>query len=434
MGETTNAGDKGATDAAGSNPAVPSPQQPKIEIDSVDLSKQFEMKTSGALPPAPIVAPAKPAHEVDEGVQNDIARILGSVKLPDRNAPVAPQPKDPKGYDTQIGASSVLANAERAALQAHVRDAALAVNDSLGAATSHSSDNVRALHTLKDDLQDVVHNQKISVVRAAALQEEKRHRSGSSLIPPDEFAPPVKARRTAPVVATLILFLVGAGALAGTYLILQNRSVDAIAPVPSGLLFAEQTVPLPLDTLAPTDVRREVANARGAGALSLGAILQVRPTLTQRDARGNEVNAPVSFGLFMNRIGAAPPDQLVRALSDDFFFGIHTVDENAPLFVIPVQSYEHAFAGMLEWEKTMNSDLAPMFAAVPMQTVGPDGVIVERVFTDAVIQNYDVRVLRDENGTVQLYYSFPTRNILIIAESQYSFPELLSRLRADRRL
>ncbi len=434
MGETTNAGDTGATDAGGSN-LVPSPQEPKNEIERVDLSKRREMQAPGISAPSPVVAPAKPAHEVDAGVQDDIARILGSVKLPDRNAPVAPQPKDLKEYDTQIGASSVIANADRAALQAHVRDAALAVNDSLGAATSHSSDNVRALHTLKDDLQDVVHNQKISVVRAAALQEEKRHRSGKSLIPPDELAPPVKARRTAPVVATILLFLVGAVALAGAYLILQNRSVDAIAPVASGLLFAEQTVPLPMDTLAPTDVRREVANARGAGALSLGAILQVRPSLTQRDpASGDDVLAPVSFGLFMDRIGASPPDELIRALSDDFFFGIHTVDENAPLFVIPVQSYERAFAGMLEWEQTMNADLAPMFAAVPMQTVGPDGLLVERVFTDAVIQNYDVRVLRDESGTVQLYYSFPTRNILIIAESQYSFPELLSRLRADRRL
>lgn len=433
MGETTNAGGTGATDAGDSNP-VPSPQAPKIEIERVDLSKKMDMQAPGKSAPAPVVAPAKPAHEVDAGVQDDIARILGSVKLPERNAPTAPKPKDLKEYDTQIGASSVIANADRAALQAQVRDAALAVNDSLGAATSHSSDNVRALHTLKDDLQDVVHNQKISVVRAAALQEEKRHRSGS-LIPPDELTPPVKARRTAPIVATIILFLVGAAALAGAYLILQNRSVEAVAPIASGLLFAEQTVPLPMDTLAPTDVRREIANARGAGALSLGAILQVRPALTQKDpSSGDDVLAPVSFGLFMDRIGASPPDELVRALSDDFFFGIHTVDENAPLFVIPVQSYERAFAGMLEWEKTMNSDFAPMFAAVPMQTVGADGLLVERVFTDAVIQNYDVRVLRDENGTVQLYYSFPTRNILIIAESQYSFPELLSRLRADRRL
>jgi hypothetical protein len=60
--------------------------------------------------------------------------------------------------------------------------------------------------------------------------------------------------------------------------------------------------------------------------------------------------------------------------------------------------------------------------------------IDERQFEDTVMQNFDVRELKDDNGDTQLYYSFPTRTILIIAESKYSFPEILSRLRADRRL
>ena len=50
------------------------------------------------------------------------------------------------------------------------------------------------------------------------------------------------------------------------------------------------------------------------------------------------------------------------------------------------------------------------------------------------MRNYDVRALKDDDGTIQLYYSFPTRNVLIIAESPFSFTEILSRLRADRRL
>ena len=48
--------------------------------------------------------------------------------------------------------------------------------------------------------------------------------------------------------------------------------------------------------------------------------------------------------------------------------------------------------------------------------------------------NYDVRALKDDAGEVQLYYSFPTQNILIIAGSPYSFPEILSRLQASRQL
>jgi len=50
------------------------------------------------------------------------------------------------------------------------------------------------------------------------------------------------------------------------------------------------------------------------------------------------------------------------------------------------------------------------------------------------MRNYDARALKDDAGQIQLYYSFPTRNILIIAESPYTFAEVLSRLQAERRL
>jgi hypothetical protein len=48
--------------------------------------------------------------------------------------------------------------------------------------------------------------------------------------------------------------------------------------------------------------------------------------------------------------------------------------------------------------------------------------------------NYDVRELKDDSGNVVLYYSFPTPNILVIAESPHSFTEVLSRLQAQREL
>jgi hypothetical protein len=82
----------------------------------------------------------------------------------------------------------------------------------------------------------------------------------------------------------------------------------------------------------------------------------------------------------------------------------------------------------------MNQDLAPAFDAVPVLTTGPDGLPTARTFTDAVMLNYDVRELKDDSGNVVLYYSFPTPNILVIAESPHSFTEVLSRLQAQREL
>ena len=82
----------------------------------------------------------------------------------------------------------------------------------------------------------------------------------------------------------------------------------------------------------------------------------------------------------------------------------------------------------------MNADLSPIFTAATPLIYNAEGLLVERTFEDAVMRNYDVRTLKDDSGVVQLYYSFPTRELLIISESSYSFAELLARLRAARKL
>ena len=215
----------------------------------------------------------------------------------------------------------------------------------------------------------------------------------------------------------------------------QQRTGKENASLRSDILFAEQSVPFPVDNEAPSDVRRTLASARTSGALTLGAILQIVPVHTQTDpATGQTSTTPLTFGEFLKALGTRAPDDLARALNDDFFFGIHTVDENAPVIIVPVTSYERAFAAMLEWEPDMNADLEPLFTLLPSQTTSANGLPVVRKFDDTVMRNYDVRALKDDAGTIQLYYSFPTRNILIIAESPFSFAEILSRLRADRRL
>jgi hypothetical protein len=158
---------------------------------------------------------------------------------------------------------------------------------------------------------------------------------------------------------------------------------------------------------------------------------RVVPSLPTTDGTGAR---PATTAEFFKALGLHTPDVLVRSLSDEFFFGIHTIDKNAPVLIIPVTSYEHAFAGMLSWESDMNADLAPAFTAVPALIAGDKGIPTKRTFRDAVMRNYDVRSLSDDAGSVQLYYSFPTPSILVIAEDPYSFTEILSRLQVQRRL
>ena len=359
---------------------------------------------------APAVKPAN-TNSAPTPPEANIVDIVKETKLPERrNSPAVAAERTQ--YDT------TLADPERAmpkSLETHPEQP-----------TNPDTPGIVSLHTLKDDLQHVVQENKISYVRAVALEEDRRKTK--------EAAAPVKPknRRNFRFVLTGLLVGVGILALGAVLFVRQERTTNQNAITQNEILFAEQTVPFPIDNQAPGDLRRTLASARGAGSLTLGAILQIIPTRTT-DTPNGSITQPVTFQEFLAALGTRAPEGLSRALGSDFFFGIHTVDENAPVIIVPVTSYERALASMREWEPFMNADFEPIFTPLAPQTREND-IVVERMFDDMVIRNYDVRALKDDAGIVQLYYSFPTRNILIIAESQFSFTEILGRLRADRRL
>ncbi len=292
----------------------------------------------------------------------------------------------------------------------------------------HEEMEVASVHTLKQDLQHVVQEQKMSVVKAVALEQEKRARM-------DVMEAPPKPPSTAPaVVFTIAMFLLlGMAALGGVYYVATLQSAPGPAVENSSIVFAEQTVAFPLTNDSPLTLRSQLATARNSGG-TLGSLLHVIPVVSGVDATGKPTQRPATLSEFFTAIGTEPPENLMRALGDDFFLGIHTVDKNAPILVIKVTSYDRAFDGMLSWEKNMNGDLQPLFSPVPRLVMGTDGLQTERPFTDLVMRNYDVRALKDDQGVIQLYYSFPTRDLLVIAESPYTFTEILSRLQAGRRL
>ena len=283
-----------------------------------------------------------------------------------------------------------------------------------------------AVHTLKNDLQGVVRDQKMSLVHAVTLEEERKAKHA------DTAATTQRSKRTFGILFSVVLLLaLGAVALGGVYIVTRGDSATPAVQTNSSLLFTESSVLLSLDNQSPGDLKRILGGARTSSPGTLGSITRIIPVMGSGDEASNR---PATFKEFMSALGVRAPDELIRALGDDFFFGIHTVDKNAPILIVPVTSYDRAFAGMLAWESTMNADLTPAFTPVPVLRTDANGLPEKRTFQDLVMRNYDVRALKDDAGQIELYYSFPTKNILIIAESPYSFPEILSRLQASRRL
>lgn len=400
------------------------PEAPGMAAD--DIAAEVGLPRA-AIPPVsepPEKSPMTPVLDMSgqtSGViQDDIARILEETKLPERkefrataDAPLTQTPPP----DVVPKAAAPQAPSPAQTIQ-H---------------TAKQDSVVTPLHTLKDDLQTVVREKKISLVRAAALEEDKRAQDRSAA--DAETHAPQKRRIVQALIAVGALVFLGVAAIGGVAIVMQGRDAGTEeVRFSDGLLFSEQTVPLPIKNRSPIELKRLIAGARGATDLTLGAITRIAPVVEETSAEGVAQIRLASTEEFLTAIDAHPPEELVRALGDSFFFGIHTVDENAPMLIIPVLSYERAFAGMLLWERTLNTDLAPMFTPVSALIRDEGGLVVARTFGDDVMRNYDVRTLKDDAGSIQLYYSFPTRNLLVIAESEYSFTEILSRLRADRRL
>ena len=379
--------------------------------------------------PAPIQTPAPapastptPTPTPKTATGNDIAKILEEVKLPERrDSKSAGDVKPPK--QTEI--SPLLADATPTAEQA--TQPVIAAEAS--AIPKPESNALVSMHTLRDDLKQVVRKDKVSYVRAAALESEKRKDE------PEEVAPPQSTSRLRGILfAVGLLSLLGLAALGGVYIAVEQQSSPLPQQKSDSLVFAEQSATLPLGNTDSRALKSELAQVRNSSHASLGSITRIVPTAADTSSDGTATARLATLPEFFASIGAQPPADLLRALSGTFFLGIHTVDKNAPVFVIPVVSYDLAFAGMLSWETQMNSDLSPLFMPLSTLTIGADGIPTQRSFSDVVMRNYDVRALKDDSGNIVLYYSFPTRNILIIAESPYTFAEILTRLQAARSL
>ena len=354
-------------------------------------------------------------------------RILKDIRLPERRAPNAtpPPPPAPSRSAPPVGQSAP-------DLSPLPEKPAFEVTPQLKNQTERSP--VVSLHTMKDDIQDAVRDQQISMVRAASLEADKRVHAAPPPKPITVSAEKGKAKKRhlfLPVSMVVLFLALGGGALYAAYFF----AVQKVTPIPTttGIIFAEQQSALPIGAETEGALKQTLASMLASQGSGGGSILQVTPTVS---GASGEPPRKATLEEFFHALGARPPDELLRALDSDFFFGIHAADTPSTIFIVPVTAFDHAFAGMLSWEAGIDADLQPLFRQLPvyLPMIASSTIPARRTFQDYLIRNYDVRILRDDAGEIVLYYSFPTQRLLIIASSPYTFPEVLSRLQAQRKL
>lgn len=306
---------------------------------------------------------------------------------------------------------------------------------------------LKPIRTFQDDIAQRVQTRDTSIVSIASAEQDRQHESlkekERELKKKKRHANGESAGLGTYVKIGLSGLFIGvsiAGLAFFGYLFLQPNDAVIVDTLPEYIFSDEQTR---VDVTG--QARREFMNTLVAEkekvSLRLGAISYLYLTLTTRLPEGGERINLLSSTEFFERIEANVSGSLTRSLEPMMMFGVHVFDRNPPFLIFKVNFYENAFAGMLQWEPDMQVDLAPLFGPalliqktapeMPPESIEPSSASLGQ-FTDEIVRNKEVRVLRNSDDKIVLLYGFVDKKTLVITTNEFTFAEIVTRLSSRR--
>jgi hypothetical protein len=282
--------------------------------------------------------------------------------------------------------------------------------------------NPKTLRTYSSDMADVVRENEISVIKIA-VAEQKRHEQEDLY------------RKAQGTNISKFFLLIGAialigGGIAGAYFLLKKKDAT-IAPIEvkkdkvieSFISYEAESY---IDTTNATN-SLDITNILKGELEKAGSPGSIKALFLTTSVSGSPQLLSIQKLISLLKITA--PGSLSRSFQDRYLVGTYTssTGTGSPhLFLMfEANDYNVAYAGMLEWEKTMLDDLFGLFR---VDVSGDRSELFERPFKDIIISNRDARILYDTSGTEVLYYIFLDKNKIIITDSQEAIKEIMTRL------
>ena len=278
-------------------------------------------------------------------------------------------------------------------------------------------DGLKTIRTLKDDRDNLVRAQGLSVIGIAIKEEEKKAEirentsvsSGTNLI----------------ILATSIfLILLGLGTGFYAYERYTKESAGVTSPETihrQSILSSDAGVAFDVSQITVNDLTAKIKNeVRNPPDLRLGSVEGL--SFYKKDSAGARTGVTASE--FLLSLGSEAPGSFLRTLDSEFMFGILSSAENAAFIILRTESYDKGWAGLLDWDnKTLARDLYQILTALK-----PDEDLLTEKFEDLIIKNIDTRVLKDKGGVIRIVYGFlDGEKTIAIAGSKQAFIEALDR-------
>lgn len=261
-------------------------------------------------------------------------------------------------------------------------------------------------HSMASDANTAVKTENASVIKIAIAEQERK------LEHPNRVEDPKKS-----IFALSLggLLLLGGFISLGTYLYFKGNP----APTPIPTLAANQIMSVDAEKRINIKADENPLKTVVSSSAEFSSGKVVRVTLTDSDQI-------ISSTRFLELLNTQAPTWFERSLKGIYMTGLYRGQTTNPFMIFTVDSYDNAFSGMLKWESTMTEDLAPMLPENFQATVGTN--FTDSPFTDGVIKNKDVRMIKDSSGKPVLIYAFPSKNLLIITTSREAIEEVFARL------
>lgn len=296
-----------------------------------------------------------------------------------------------------------------------------------------SNGAIKRIRTYKEDIASAVQKQKASLTSIVAAEQIRRtHTTGNTATKPKR-----DIKKIGIILVGIIFILLGIGVVTFLAFFYQKEEVTIKETVPS-FIFVEKQKEIDITEKTSREILQTLGSERANTFLPLGQIAHLYVTETTKELE-TDVTRIISAEEFLTNIRAQVNGAFLRSLDPSFMLGIHVFNQNQPFIIFKSNSYQHSFAGLLEWEKTMYHDLFLFtglkndpILGVPVNPQTGREIILSDTFEDRIIQNIDVRALVSDTGEIKFLYAFPNQQTLIITTNENTLTEIITRLNSVR--
>lgn len=306
----------------------------------------------------------------------------------------------------------------------------------------HKKDQaIPSVRTLESDAAEAVKQQNISAVSIASKKIQQKSPIDTAASSEQSSDTHISGifKKIALILGVFLLIGASVGVIGYAFFVTHRSSPSSHSNTsPNTLINIDETktivvVPGQNTLSAWLDTKNKLAN-------DTATIVQL--LITQ-----SGTTTPLDSQTFLSELGAQHiPSWFIRAIGQQYMVGFYNNNSQwDPFLILSVTSYDNAFAGMLQWENGMATDLAPLYTSttpkvLPTQatstiasttsTTSPQTVTLSLspTFTDMFISNKNVRVLAIPGQKPLLLYSFPQQNVLVITTSAAAMNEIFNRL------